>query len=125
MKKILIVDDAPDTRHTLKTLLKKYDVEILEAENGVDGWNLIVKEHPDLILLDLHMPKKDGFSILEDLEEEWLGIPVVVVSGDTNDETISTCDYYGAKAFLKKPFILEDFKEIIKVIDETKKQELD
>ena len=121
MKKILIVDDAPEIRHTIKTLLKSYDVEILEAENGIDGWNLIVKEHPDLILLDLDMPKKDGFSILEDLEEEWLGIPVVVVSGDTTDETISTCDYFGAKAYLKKPLVLEDFKEIIKVIDVTKK----
>lgn len=118
MKKILIIEDAPDTRQTIKVLLKNYEVEIIEAENGIDGWNKIIKEHPDLILLDLHMPKKDGFSILEDLEEEWMGIPVFIVSGDTNEETITTCNYFGAKAYLKKPLILDDFKEIIKVIEE-------
>ncbi|MCU4177374.1 response regulator [Carboxylicivirga sp. N1Y90] len=117
MKKILIIDDAPDSRLILKTLLSKYDVSIVEAEDGLDGWNKIVKEQPDLVLLDIHMPKKDGFSILEDLEEEWLGVPVVVVSGDTTDDTVQTCDYYGAKAFLKKPVILNDFKEAIKVVN--------
>jgi len=118
MKKILIIDDAPDTRKTLKALLKKHNVEILEASDGVEGWNIIIKEHPDLILLDLHMPQKDGFSILEDLEEEWMGIPVVIVSGDTNEETISTCNFFGAKAYLQKPIVLDEFKEVIKVIEE-------
>ncbi|MCU4166664.1 response regulator [Carboxylicivirga caseinilyticus] len=118
MKKILIIDDADDTRKTLKTLLRNQDIEILEASNGVEGWDIIIKEHPDLILLDLHMPQKDGFSILEDLEEEWMGIPVVVVSGDTEEETISTCNFFGAKAYLKKPIALEEFKKVIKVIEE-------
>nr|WP_319401637.1 response regulator [uncultured Carboxylicivirga sp.] len=118
MKKILIIDDAADTRTTLKTLLRKQNVEILEASNGVEGWDIIIKEHPDLILLDLYMPHKDGFSILEDLEEEWMGIPVVVVSGDTEEETISTCNFFGAKAYLKKPIVLDEFKEVIKVIEE-------
>ncbi|MBS2098128.1 response regulator [Carboxylicivirga linearis] len=125
MKKILIVDDASDTRTTLKALLKKQDVEILEAADGVEGWDIIVKDHPDLILLDLHMPQKDGFSILEDLEEEWMGIPVVIVSGDTDEETISTCNFFGAKAYLKKPIVLEDFKEVIKVIEEETKEKGD
>lgn len=116
MKKVLIVDDAPDCRVILKNLLKNYDVEVSEAKDGVEGWKKIISEQPDLVLLDLHMPNKDGFSILEDLEEEWMGIPVVVVSGDSEDETISACEYYGAKAFLKKPVVLEEFKDAIKVL---------
>lgn len=116
MKKVLIVDDAADSRFMLKNMLSNYDVSISEANDGVEGWKKIVAEEPDLILLDLHMPNKDGFSILEDLDEEWMDIPVVIVSGDTNDETVSACEYYGAKAFLKKPLILEEFKEAIKVI---------
>ncbi len=116
MKKILIVDDAADSRIIIKSMLKSYNVEICEAIDGVEGWKKIISEQPDLVLLDLHMPNKDGFSILEDLEEEWLGIPVVVVSGDTDEDTIDTCNYYGAKAFLKKPIVLEEFKEAIKVL---------
>ncbi|MCG8581055.1 MAG: response regulator [Bacteroidales bacterium] len=116
MKKILIVDDAADSRLILKSMLRNYDVKVVEANDGVEGWKKIVAEQPDLVLLDLHMPHKDGFSILEDLEEEWMGIPVVVVSGDTEEETISACEYYGAKAFLKKPVVLEEFKQAIKVL---------
>jgi len=125
MKKILIIDDASDTRTTLKALLKNQKVEILEAADGVEGWDIIVKDHPDLILLDLHMPQKDGFSILEDLEEEWMGIPVVIVSGDTDEETISTCNFFGAKAYLKKPILLDEFKKVIKVIEEETKEKGD
>lgn len=116
MKKILIVDDAADSRLILKSMLRDYDVDVIEAKDGIDGWKKIVAEQPDLVLLDLHMPHKDGFSILEDLDEEWMGIPVVVVSGDSEEETISACEYYGAKAFIKKPIVLEEFKEAIKVL---------
>jgi CheY-like chemotaxis protein len=116
MKKVLIVDDASDTRTIIRSMLKDYDVAISEANDGVEGWKKIISEQPDLILLDLHMPHKDGFSILEDLEEEWMSVPVVIVSGDTQEETISACEYYGAKAFLKKPIVLEEFKEAIKIL---------
>ena len=68
MKKILIVDDAADSRLILKSMLRNYDVDVVEANDGVEGWKKIVAEQPDLVLLDLHMPHKDGFSILEDLE---------------------------------------------------------
>lgn len=116
MKKVLIVDDASDTRTIIRSMLKDYDVAISEANDGVEGWKKIISEQPDLILLDLHMPHKDGFSILEDLEEEWMSVPVVIVSGDTQEETIRACEYYGAKAFLKKPIVLEEFKEAIKIL---------
>ncbi|MBR8536889.1 response regulator [Carboxylicivirga sediminis] len=116
MKKVLIVDDAPDTRTVIRSMLKGYDVEISEANDGVEGWKKIISEQPDLVLLDLHMPHKDGFSILEDLDEEWLSIPVVIVSGDTQEETINACEYYGAKAFLKKPIVLEEFRKAIKIL---------
>ncbi len=93
MKNILIVDDAADSRQALKIMLRNYDVNIIEANNGNEGWQKIVKEHPDLVLLDLHMPIKDGISILEDLAEEWLGVPVVIVSGKSDEETNKTCEH--------------------------------
>ncbi len=116
MKKILIVDDAADTRLTLRNLLKDEDAEILEATDGLEGWKLIVKEHPDLVLLDINMPTKDGFDILKDLEEEWINVPVVVVSGDDNEDTSKAAIFHGAKAYLKKPIVLKDFKDAIKVL---------
>jgi DNA-binding response OmpR family regulator len=117
MKKVLIVDDARDSRQILRRLLNSYDLEVLEANDGNQGWKTILKERPDLVLLDLHMPNKDGFEILKDIEEEWLGIPVVVISGDHSQEAIDSALMYGAKAYLQKPVLLKEFKEAIKVIN--------
>jgi len=116
MKKILIIDDALDSRIILKNMLNRFDVEVSEACDGIEGWKKIIADQPDLILLDIHMPSKDGFSILEDLEEEWISLPVIITSGDDDDETVRACEYLGAKAFLKKPIVLEKFKEAIKIL---------
>jgi DNA-binding response OmpR family regulator len=117
MKKVLIIDDALESRQIVRKLLRNYDLEILEANDGNEGWKTIVRERPDLVLLDLHMPDKDGFEILKDLEEEWLGIPVVVISGDHTQVAIDSALMYGARAYLQKPILLKEFKEAIKVIN--------
>ncbi len=116
MKKILIIEDAADYRLILKNLLRKHDFEIIEARDGQEGWKLIIKENPDLILLDLHMPNKSGFEILKELEEEWIEIPVVVISGDFDKEIVDSCLSYGAKSFIQKPVIPTDFNNIIRKI---------
>ena len=116
MKKVLIVDDAVDSRVLLRRMLKLYNCDVVEAENGNDGWKKILIERPDLILLDLHMPNKNGFDILKDLEEEWMGIPVVVVSGDEDQSSIDSCLMYGASAYLKKPIDPLEFKSALDVL---------
>ncbi len=116
MKKILIIDDAADYRLILKNLLRKYDFKIIEAIDGQEGWKLIITENPDLILLDLHMPNKSGFEILKELEEEWIEIPVVVISGDINNEIIDSCLSYGVKSFIQKPVIPTELNNIIRKI---------
>ncbi len=116
MKKVLIVDDALDSRLILRNLLKNHELDIIEANDGQEGWTAIVKERPDLVLLDLYMPHKDGFEILKDLAEEWIGVPIVVVSGDTQQSTIDSCLNSGASAFLKKPININDFNDALKVI---------
>ncbi|TLX74636.1 response regulator [Labilibacter sediminis] len=116
MKKILIIDDAQDCRQVIKTMLKKYDLDIIEANDGLEGWRTIIKEKPDLVLLDIHMPLKDGFEILKDIEEEWLDVPVIIISGDTSPNTMNACLLNGASAFINKPVMKNDFNNILKFI---------
>lgn len=116
MKKVLIVDDALDSRLLLRNMLKHHDVNILEANDGNEGWKTIVRERPDLVLLDLYMPHKDGFEIIEDMAKEWIGVPIVVVSGDTQQSTIDCCLNSGARAFLKKPVNMNELNDAIKVM---------
>ncbi len=62
------------------------------------------------------MPKKDGFDILKEIQDEWLDIPVVILSGDNSLNTIDSCLSNGASAFISKPIVKEDFNNAIETL---------
>jgi CheY-like chemotaxis protein len=79
---VLIVDDDPSTRHTLRQMLDREGFEVTEAENGRVALEQLVHCRPSVILLDLMMPEMDGFEFVANLRgrEEWRDIPVVVLT---------------------------------------------
>ncbi len=109
MKKILIIDDAIDSRVMIKKLLFSLNFQIIEAKDGLEGWSLMIKEKPDLVLLDLYMPNKNGFDTLKDMQEEWVDIPTIILSGDHSSKTIHSCLSNGATAFIPKPINKDEF----------------
>ena len=82
-KKILIVDDEPDVITFISTVMEENGFTSIGAKDGVEGLDLLRKEKPDLVLLDLMMPKKSGITMFQELRKDPdLGhIPVVVVTG--------------------------------------------
>jgi len=82
-KKILIVDDEADQRTFLSTVLEENGYASISAKDGVEGLELLRKEKPDLVLLDLMMPKKSGISMFQELRSDpnLSHIPVIVVTG--------------------------------------------
>jgi DNA-binding response OmpR family regulator len=82
-KKVLVVDDEIDVRVFLETLLTKSGYEVVTAENGGVGLQLARAEKPDLITLDLMMPKQSGTDMYRKLhnDDELVKIPVIVISG--------------------------------------------
>jgi two-component system phosphate regulon response regulator PhoB len=82
-KKILIVDDEADQRTFLSTVLEENGYASISAKDGVEGLELLRKEKPDLVLLDLMMPKKSGISMFQELRSDsnLSNIPVIVVTG--------------------------------------------
>ncbi|MBU4264222.1 MAG: response regulator [Proteobacteria bacterium] len=82
-KKILVVDDEPDIRTFISAVLEEHGYETIGANNGVEGLELLRKETPDLVLLDLMMPKKSGISMFQELRKDpnLSNIPVVVQTG--------------------------------------------
>jgi CheY-like chemotaxis protein len=82
-KKILIVDDEADQRIFLATVLEENGYSSIGAKDGVEGLELLRKEKPDLVLLDLMMPKKSGISMFQELrsDPDLSHIPVVIVTG--------------------------------------------
>jgi len=92
MKKILIVEDERALREILeKKFFQEKDFEVVSAKNGEDGLNLALKEKPDLILLDIVMPKMDGMTMLHILRgNEWgKNVPVILLSNLNDASKIS------------------------------------
>jgi threonine synthase len=81
--RIVVVDDSPEARRLIRRILQSQgDFEIFEATNGVEAIELVNKERPDLVILDLMMPEVDGFAVLDVLRSkpETANIPVIVAT---------------------------------------------
>jgi DNA-binding response OmpR family regulator len=114
-KKILVVDDEPDVLAIFKKKLDAYGFNTIIAQDGVEGLEQAKKEIPDLILLDIIMPKKDGFTLLKELwqEDRTREIPVVMVSGKSESDFLFQGQHLGAVDYLIKPV---DFQELLKFV---------
>lgn len=103
MKRVLIIDDELQIRRLLKISLGKKDYDVFEAENGLEGLQKIQSVRPDIILLDLNLPDKDGLSVLQEIRS-WSSIPVVILSVRNSEEDIISLLNAGADDYLIKPF---------------------
>ena len=101
--KILIIDDEPQIRVAVKTGLERSNYTTILASNGDDGINLAASQNPDLIILDIAMPGKDGFAVTKELRT-WCKAPIIILSvRDDENDKIKALDL-GADDYLVKPF---------------------
>ena len=103
MKRILIVEDVPFNLDLLVQLLED-DYELISADNGEDGVALAIAEHPDLILMDMSLPKMDGWEATRQLKarSEFKDIPIIALTahamrGDEEKARAAGCDDYMTK----------------------------
>lgn len=103
-KLVLYIEDRPDNRSLVRRVLMAEDFEVLEASNAEDGIQLAIKHRPDLILMDINMPGKDGYTAMKEIREyEHLAqIPIValtanVMKGDREKTLEAGCDGYISK----------------------------
>lgn len=106
MAHILIVDDEPQIRNSLKDILEFEEYTVSEATDGLDGLAKIKKTSFDLILLDIKMPKMDGMETLERIQILRPDIPVIMISGHANIDTAVEAVKKGAFDFIAKPLDL-------------------
>jgi DNA-binding response OmpR family regulator len=110
MPRILIIDDDPDFRAMLYTLLTRMDYEVLEAENGDQGLRTARRESLDLAISDLVMPDKDGIETIRELRRSYPTLPIVAVSGCGRvnfHALLKAAKFLGASEILEKPFSRE------------------
>lgn len=105
---ILIVDDYPDIRDTLCYILREAGYEVATADDGVDALNKLDEVAPDLIIMDMMMPRMDGFQFVRELRRlaPFAKVPVIAVTArDVEREGLSGLDI---QASLPKPFDLDE-----------------
>jgi len=100
---ILIIDDEPQIRKLLQINLESNGYKVIQASKGNEGLILAASHPPDLILLDIGLPDKNGHQILQELKE-WYNKPVIILSvQDSESDIVSALDN-GASDYLTKPF---------------------
>jgi len=103
MSKILIIDDERNIRNTLKEILEYEDYQIDEGSNGLEGLELIKKNHYDLVLCDIKMDKMDGMEVLTKSMEIHPDLPFIMITGHGTVETAVEASKKGAFDFISKP----------------------
>lgn len=99
-----MIEDDGFLRKLYRDQLTRAGFEFVEATNGVEGMNKVVSEKPDLVLLDLMLPRKNGFDVLEDLKskEETRKIPVLILSNLGHESDVREALALGAEDYLVK-----------------------
>jgi len=103
MAKILIIDDSLLNRRKLTSILASDKYTLIEACDGEEGLEMIRTHQPDCILMDLLMPKLDGFGVLKALRIQHNSIPIIVITADIQNTSREMCMQLGAFALLNKP----------------------
>ncbi|MBP7215804.1 MAG: response regulator [Candidatus Omnitrophica bacterium] len=116
--KVLVVDDEKDIVELLRVKLVKEGYDVVVAYDGEEALKKVKDDNPDIILLDLMLPKRNGFEVLKEVRskftDKWR--PIIIISGKTDLETVKEC--YGCEAdhYLTKPCSPEDVLRGIRIM---------
>ena len=101
---ILVIDDDPDIRGDLQMLLEDQGYRVVTAPNGQEGLERSKAERPNLVIVDMMMPKMSGFVVLERLKQNTSSpTPVLMLTANESDHQKAFAEFLGADAYLNKP----------------------
>ncbi len=115
MKKIIIVDDEQDIVESLKFVLESYNYTCYCAYNGEDGLNLAREISPDLIILDVMMPRINGYKIsrLLKFDKKYKDIPILMITARSQEEDKLIGEETGVDEYITKPFDLDNVIDLV------------
>ncbi|HEX4448859.1 MAG TPA: response regulator transcription factor [Polyangiaceae bacterium] len=107
-KRVLVIEDDPSITLGLRINLESEGYEVLEAEDGEAGLSMAREQAPDLVILDVMLPKLNGFQVLQTVRREGLMMPIIVLSARTGEMEKVTGLELGAEDYVAKPFSLAE-----------------
>lgn len=114
--KVLVVDDEPDIVESIKFRLEMEDIDCITANDGEEGLETAKKEMPDLILLDVMMPKMNGYKVARMLKFDaaFKDIPIIMLTARSQEKDIELGEETGADEYVTKPFDMEELVVLVK-----------
>jgi DNA-binding response OmpR family regulator len=119
-KRILLVDDDAEIVESLRLALEANGYQVLVARDGNQGLALCERESPDLVILDMMMPKRSGFLVLEKLRRtqsessDGKGPPVIMITANEGQRHKAYAEMLGVQDYLRKPFPMDDLIQSVK-----------
>lgn len=105
---ILLAEDEPSLGQIIKESLETRNFNVLLCENGEKAYDVYIKEQPELLVLDVMMPKKDGFTLAKEIRQEDDEIPIIFLTAKSQTQDVVEGFHIGGNDYLKKPFSMEE-----------------
>lgn len=107
-KRVLLVDDDKELVESVRTALTTHGYEVLIARDGTEALARVERDHPDLMLLDLVMPRRSGLTVLDRMHHSGMhSTPVIMMTGTDEQRHRDAAALRGVSVFLSKPFAIE------------------
>ncbi|MBI5415234.1 MAG: response regulator [Candidatus Omnitrophica bacterium] len=115
LKNILIVEDEPDTREAVEACLVSRGYKVIVAEDGQEALRKVKSQKPDLVLLDIMIPKPDGWQVLNAIrsDEETRELPVIMLTANRQTSSLIESQNQKATDYLMKPFDIEQLLRFV------------
>ncbi len=113
MKTILLVDDDRELIDGLRTLLEKQGYRVVHAHDGHQGKQMIYQQKPDLVILDMMMPRMGGYPVLEHFRDKQDAPPIIMITANEGSRHKAYAEYLGVIDYIRKPFAMERLLEAV------------
>lgn len=112
-KVILIVDDDMELSDGLRMLLEKQGFRVMQARDGQQGTNMVYQHKPDLVILDMMMPRMGGYPVLEHFRGKTDAPPIIMITANEGSRHKAYAEYLGVIDYIRKPFAMERLIEAV------------
>jgi DNA-binding response OmpR family regulator len=112
-KIILVVDDDQELSDGLRVMLERQGYRVIQARDGQQGKQMVYQHHPDLVILDMMMPRMGGYPVLEHFRGKTDAPPIIMITANEGSRHKAYAEYLGVVDYIRKPFAMERLMEAV------------
>jgi DNA-binding response OmpR family regulator len=112
-KLILVVDDDYDLSDGIRAVLESHGHKVMQARDGQQGKHIVYQQRPDLVILDMMMPRMGGYPVLEHFKGKADAPPIIMITANEGSRHKAYAEYLGVIDYIRKPFAMERLLEAV------------